>query len=141
MLPNDPAESVDTDLDGIGNNADNDDDGDGVSDEEDALPLVATESIDTDNDGIGNNSDLDDDGDGFSDTVELLQGSDSLVSGEFPGSGGYIFVGAGYVYGDASSGKATVPVRRLFGSTGSVSIDFRTESGKPLSKAPITRVQ
>jgi hypothetical protein len=129
-LPNDPLEVVDTDLDGIGNNADTDDDGDGVSDLEDQLPLIASESLDTDFDGVGNNADVDDDGDGFLDSVEVLQGSDPLLANEFPGSGGYIFVGAGYVYGDASSGKATVPVRRLFGSKGKVSVDYVTEAGR-----------
>ena len=38
---NDPAEWEDTDGDSIGNNADEDDDGDGIPDEEDPLPLVA----------------------------------------------------------------------------------------------------
>ena len=79
---------IDTDGDGIGNNADTDDDGDtlldtaetaagtnplladtdadGVNDNLDAFPLSATETLDTDNDGFGNNVDADDDGDGFS---------------------------------------------------------------------------
>ena len=39
---------MDTDLDGIGNNADTDDDNDGVLDDEDAFPLDASESVDTD---------------------------------------------------------------------------------------------
>ena len=38
-------------MDGIGNNADADDDGDDVIDTEDAFPLDATETLDTDNDG------------------------------------------------------------------------------------------
>ena len=41
-FPNDADEFLDTDGDGIGNNADNDDDGDGVSDTEDAAPLDPT---------------------------------------------------------------------------------------------------
>ncbi len=53
----------DTDIDGICNNADLDDDGDSVLDINDAYPLNAAESFDTDHDGIGNNADLDDDGD------------------------------------------------------------------------------
>jgi hypothetical protein len=48
---------VDTDRDGIGNNADSDDDGDGVADSSDAFPLDSSESVDTDSDGIGDNSD------------------------------------------------------------------------------------
>ena len=39
---------VDTDADGIGNNADTDDDNDGVADVDDAFPLDASESLDTD---------------------------------------------------------------------------------------------
>ena len=44
-----------TDRDGIGNNADPDDDNDGVEDGADAFPLDVGESVDTDGDGIGNN--------------------------------------------------------------------------------------
>ena len=40
-FPFDAAESLDTDGDGIGNNADTDDDNDGVADSEDAFPLDA----------------------------------------------------------------------------------------------------
>jgi len=47
-----------------------DDDGDGVLDVNDDLPLDSTESVDTDNDGIGNNADTDDDGDGVADTAD-----------------------------------------------------------------------
>jgi len=46
-FPNDATESVDTDLDGIGNNADIDDDGDGVIDSDDMYPLDATQFKDT----------------------------------------------------------------------------------------------
>jgi hypothetical protein len=63
---------VDTDNNGVGNNADPDDDNDGVSDGADAFPLDPTESIDTDGDGIGNNSDSDDDGDGISDQQDAF---------------------------------------------------------------------
>ncbi len=48
-FPLDPLESVDTDGDGVGNNADSDDDNDGILDEEDAHPLVKD---DTDGDGV-----------------------------------------------------------------------------------------
>lgn len=57
----------DTDLDGIGNLVDLDDDGDGVSDGADAFPLDASEWLDTDRDGVGNNADPDDDNDGYPD--------------------------------------------------------------------------
>ena len=63
---------MDTDHDGIGNNADPDDDNDGVLDAVDALPLDPSESVDTDHDGIGNNADPDDDGDGVADGADAF---------------------------------------------------------------------
>lgn len=71
-FPYNGTESVDTDLDGIGNNADTDDDGDGVADARDAFPLNALEILDSDGDGAGNNSDPDDDGDGFVDALDAF---------------------------------------------------------------------
>ena len=56
-LPLDSSEWFDTDLDGIGNNADTDDDNDSVLDTDDLLPLDASESADTDSDGVGDNAD------------------------------------------------------------------------------------
>ena len=56
-FPTDPNEWLDTDLDGIGNNADTDDDGDNVLDSEDLFSLDASEWADTDNDGLGDNTD------------------------------------------------------------------------------------
>ena len=52
-FPLDSTESVDTDNDGTGDNADTDDDDDLVLDADDAFPLDSTESVDTDNDGTG----------------------------------------------------------------------------------------
>ena len=66
-FPLDASEDLDTDSDGVGNNADTDDDGDGVMCDEDTFPLDSSESLDTDQDGVGDNSDLDDDGDGVDD--------------------------------------------------------------------------
>ena len=71
-FPFDPDETIDTDLDGVGNNADTDDDNDGVADATDAFPLNAAETLDTDRDGIGNNADTDDDGDGVEDDVDAF---------------------------------------------------------------------
>ena len=56
----------------VGNKADTDDDGDGVADVDDALPLNAMESVDTDSDGLGNNADADDDGDGVPDAADAF---------------------------------------------------------------------
>ena len=57
-FPNDAAESVDTDGDGTGDNADTNDDGDSALDVDDAFPLDASETLDTDGDGIGDNADI-----------------------------------------------------------------------------------
>ena len=56
-FPLDATESIDTDLDGTGNNADTDDDNDGVLDGSDAFPLDPTETSDMDSDGVGDNAD------------------------------------------------------------------------------------
>ena len=64
--------AIDTDLDGIANYEDTDDDDDGVADGDDAFPLDATESIDTDGDGTGDNADTDDDGDNVADTLDAF---------------------------------------------------------------------
>jgi len=61
---------VDTDADGICDLLDDDDDGDGYDDDEDAFPLDANETTDTDGDGVGNNADEDDDNDGWTDNDE-----------------------------------------------------------------------
>jgi hypothetical protein len=66
-FPLDASESVDTDGDGVGDNADNcpstsnaaqtDTDGDGTGDACDAFPSDPAEMVDTDGDGVGDNSD------------------------------------------------------------------------------------
>jgi lysophospholipase L1-like esterase len=55
-----------------------DDDGDGYLNKDDAFPDDPGEWEDTDADGIGNNRDSDDDGDGLSDDVEIEYGLDPL---------------------------------------------------------------
>ncbi|MCK5037650.1 MAG: tandem-95 repeat protein [Thermoplasmata archaeon] len=80
-FPDDATESVDTDGDGTGDNADSDKDGDGVPNTDDDFPLDPTETIDTDGDGIGNNADTDDDGDGVIDTMDTAP-LDSEVTGK-----------------------------------------------------------
>ena len=63
----DASETVDSDLDGVGDNADafpndasetTDTDGDGVGDNADAFPNDATESTDSDGDGVGDSTDV-----------------------------------------------------------------------------------
>jgi subtilisin family serine protease len=83
-----PDEWLDTDGDGIGNNEDTDDDGDGVADDADAFPTDAAETTDTDGDGIGNNADTDDDGDGSPDAEEIAEGTDPLDANDYPDLGG-----------------------------------------------------
>ncbi len=62
----------DTDLDGLINNFDPDDDNDGVLDSDDAFPLDENETVDTDSDGLGNNADTDDDNDAVLDADDAF---------------------------------------------------------------------
>ena len=77
-------DGLDTDLDGLCNLGDLDDDGDEVDDTEDAFPLDSTEQIDTDGDGIGDNTDEDDDNDNWSDASELECNTQSDNSEDYP---------------------------------------------------------
>ena len=70
MFPLDSTEWLDSDGDGVGDNADTDDDNDGVPDLSDDFPNDANETTDTDGDGIGDNTDDDDDGDGYLDIYD-----------------------------------------------------------------------
>lgn len=76
-FPNDPNEHVDTDRDGIGNNADTDDDNDGYTDADEVAagtdPLDEN-SVPSDNDGdfISDVTDTDDDNDGVADAVDVF---------------------------------------------------------------------
>jgi alpha-tubulin suppressor-like RCC1 family protein len=68
LFPLNQFEWADTDLDGIGDNTDNDDDNDGRSDNFDTFPNNKYEWADYDGDKLGDNFDADDDGDGVCDT-------------------------------------------------------------------------
>ncbi|WP_192938425.1 gliding motility-associated C-terminal domain-containing protein, partial [Flagellimonas hadalis] len=72
---NDGVTDTDTDGDGLGDEVDNDDDNDGIPDDQDDFPTDANENTDTDGDGIGDNADTDDDGDGYSDDIEEVEGT------------------------------------------------------------------
>ena len=61
-----------------------DTDGDGVGDEADQFSSDPSETIDTDRDGLGDNQDQDDDNDGFTDAEEIAVGSDPLDAGDEP---------------------------------------------------------
>lgn len=85
-FPFDATESVDTDGDGIGDNADTDDDNDGYSDELEAMEGTDSKNgkdspLDTDHDGIPNSMDDDDDNDGVADWDDAfpLSAEPSLV--------------------------------------------------------------
>ena len=71
-LPNDPTEDTDTDGDGVGNNADLDDDNDGIVDEEDPFPLDPATTDDADGDGIKDIDDDDLDGDGVRNSLDAF---------------------------------------------------------------------
>ena len=75
---------TDSDGDEICDALEDDTDGDGVTDAEDAFPMDANEWLDTDEDGTGNNADDDDDGDNWSDADEERCGSDPLDSQSIP---------------------------------------------------------
>ena len=70
LFPFDPTECYDNDGDGVGDNADPNDDNDIRNDDEDAFPFDPTEWDDSDGDGIGNNADIDDDNDGVPDVED-----------------------------------------------------------------------
>jgi len=96
-FPYDPAESLDTDGDTIGNNADTDDDGDGMPDlyeENNGLnPVVADATGDLDGDGLTNLQELqltsdpqkaDTDGDGLEDGYEIANDLNPVDSTDCP---------------------------------------------------------
>ena len=82
VFPLDKDESVDTDGDKIGNNADTDDDGDKVADAADNCPLIVNaDQLDTDGDKVGDVCDTDDDGDTILDAADncpLIANKDQL---------------------------------------------------------------
>jgi hypothetical protein len=74
--PSDPNETEDTDTDGIGNNADTDDDGDTMPDDfELANGLDPLDAADADADA---------DGDGFTNLEEFQAGTDPQNADDFP---------------------------------------------------------
>ena len=68
VFPLDANEAIDTDSDGIGDNADN------------CRAVVNDAQLDTDNDGVGDACDSDDDNDGLTDSEEFTLGSNSLLA-------------------------------------------------------------
>ena len=77
--PDDPASiPSDQDADGVCDFLDQDSDGDGIDDIDDAFPYDPNESEDMDGDGVGDNSDEDTDGDGWLDEDEKACGTDAF---------------------------------------------------------------
>ncbi len=73
VFPDDPTEWADIDNDGIGDNADTDDDNDGVPDASDNCPVVSnSDQLNSDNDAQGNACDADDDNDGAVDDQDAF---------------------------------------------------------------------
>jgi hypothetical protein len=90
VFPLDLNEWIDTDLDGIGNNADTDDDNDGFEDTLEIQngfdPLIA--NLDIDNDGITNDLDNDNDNDGSLDSFDAFPlNSDEQIDSDADGVG------------------------------------------------------
>ena len=77
-------EPVDSDDDGTCDVLEDDTDGDGYDDEEDAFPMDPDEWLDSDGDETGNNADTDDDDDEWSDADEIRCGSDPVDYGSIP---------------------------------------------------------
>nr|WP_276571910.1 DUF4114 domain-containing protein [Desulfonema magnum] len=71
-------DQTNSDDDGMGDACDTDDDNDGTPDETDAFPLDPAEQSDADEDGVGNNADTDDDNDGMPDAWETQYGLNPL---------------------------------------------------------------
>ena len=117
-FPGSSSQTFDTDGDGIPNSQDDDLDGDGLPNVCDADCLAA-----------GGTEDLDDDNDGFSDSSENDQGTDPKYQREYPGSGGFINMGATFLAGHERNGIIKIPVRRFFSSKGAVEVTFRTVAG------------
>lgn len=112
-FPNDAAEWRDTDGDGIGNNADTDDDNDGIEDNVDS---------DADNDGFENSQDafpddprfwIDSDGDGLGDNNPLLLVDNESIHVDIRGEWEFrlsssAYIGSSYLTKAADNSNATI---------------------------------
>ncbi|MDQ8183485.1 thrombospondin type 3 repeat-containing protein [Pelagicoccus sp. SDUM812005] len=134
---------IDTDSDGIPDEVDEDDDGDGVNDEEDAFPMNPDESVDTDGDGIGNNADADDDNDGVADSEDAFPLDPTKASITEDVVFAHTFDGVENEVGPALQVFANIPSRtnsdigagQISGSNNGAA-GFNTDSGLDLSSYP-----
>ena len=91
------SQTFDTDRDGIPNE-DADIDGDGLPNDCDEECIAA-----------GSTADEDDDNDGFDDLSEIAQNTNPSYEREYPGSGGYLNIGASFMAGHELDGLVRVP--------------------------------
>ena len=135
-------ETLDSDSDGVGDNADAfpqnateslDSDGDGVGDNADLFDDDPLEALDNDGDGIGDNADTDDDNDGFSDLEEIADGTDPLS--RFSCRSGCF----SFDVDDSAEAKALsdglLVIRHLFGFTGDALVAGAVADGATRSDA------
>jgi RHS repeat-associated protein len=140
-FPADNAEWLDTDGDTIGNNADTDDDGDGLLDINDGYPLISIVGfVDSDMDGIPNDcnsqcnllgmqADLDDNGNGIPDLEEVPP--EVLVAITSPKSLSTVGVSPVTVEGTVSPFNATLVVNgiEVVAQEGVFSVDVTLQEG------------
>jgi len=109
-FPGDPTEWLDTDNDGVGNNADPDDDNDGLTDDQEAMVSTDPLKPDTDGDGIPDGAE-DLDGDDWTNLQEFQAGTDPNDVNDHPTFTGFYVGGPGA--DDANIGDQDHPLKTL----------------------------
>jgi hypothetical protein len=132
-FPNDPTETVDSDNDGTGNNADTDDDNDTVLDVVDNCPFVSnTNQLDYDTDGTGNACGDDVPMPGVSGAVSLDKvGASVAFAGDVDddGYGDYVVGMPGYDIPPDSPKKAVKDAGRAVVISGKTGLELMSMNG------------